>query len=519
MGSSQSVQKEPEPVKLSHYDEAIKIIEENESSNLIFSNLELDRLPAIPDNVFSIHLFEMTLNSIDNLPENLQYLEIKNSKIDLLDMDILPKSIRELYITNSSIERTNGSLKSYLKLTYLISEGNSSGSTDKIISEFPKNLIYLVCSNNQLTSLPPLPKSLTTLDCSNNQLTSLPDLPKSLRNIKCGNNQLTSLPPLPKSLKFLMCQNNQLTSLPPLPKSLYSLNIYNNKIENLPNNIKVENIITCKNDTEDYECVKKNFNEDNIETHYSKDRKLTVLTLKKGTLLFRTMQNLHNIRESFVGVQDKNEYILSSDHESYFFLHPFNNGYGDNTVIFVLTNDVKVILGVNPSEDFNKKNINRDYGKPCQSKKYKSKLRKRIYSNMYCLDDKFIEEYPDVLGWLAPDDSGGNNKHFESNYFPKYRDYVSFYENKEGVLARPELVIYPLKKRSLTDVITPIKEFNSEWIQNHIEDFNYMPIITIDYNVEFAQYKKVIDKLLSDKGFSGYKARRDEMDGLYYLLE
>jgi hypothetical protein len=297
------------------------------------------------------------------------------------------------------------------------------------------------------------------------------------------------------------------------------LNIYNNKIENIPNIKGVESIITCKNDIKDYDCEKKSFKSENIETRIFNGKKLMVLKLKKGTLLFRTMQNLNNINEIYVGIKMKKEYILCSDHEAYFFLHPFNIGYGDNTVIFVLTNDIDVILGVNPAEDFNKKTINQDYGQDCKTKKHGSKLKRRIHFNEKCLSDKLIEQYPNVLGWLAPDDSESNSKHLENLYFPKYREYVSFYENSKGVLARPELVIYPLKTRSMEDVITPVKEFNSEWIEKHIDEFNYKPIVTIDYNVEFKEYKKVMDKLLSEKGFSGYKARRDEEDGLYYLAE
>ncbi len=52
------------------------------------------------------------------------------------------------------------------------------------------NVVYICCSNNQLTSLPNLPNSLQELWCDNNQLTVLPELPNSLQLLYYKNNQL-----------------------------------------------------------------------------------------------------------------------------------------------------------------------------------------------------------------------------------------------------------------------------------------------------------------------------------------
>ena len=104
----------------------------------------------------------------------------------------------------------------------------------------------LDCSNNQLTSLPPLPKTLKELYCSNNQLTSLPPLPETLEILYCEYNQLTSLPPLPETLEELICFNNQLTSLPPLPETLKKLCCSNNQLTSLPH-LKTLEILYCSN--------------------------------------------------------------------------------------------------------------------------------------------------------------------------------------------------------------------------------------------------------------------------------
>ena len=77
-------------------------------------------------------------------------------------------------------------------------------------------LTYLVCNNNQLTSLNISKNTaLETLYCYNNQLTSL-DVSKNtaLTYLSCDNNQLTSLDVLKNTaLTYLSCGDNQLTSL------------------------------------------------------------------------------------------------------------------------------------------------------------------------------------------------------------------------------------------------------------------------------------------------------------------
>ena len=77
-------------------------------------------------------------------------------------------------------------------------------------------------SNKGLTTLDGIDLSrVTYLYCSNNQLTSLPPLPKTLKELICWNNQLTSLPPLPETLKKLSCDDNRL--LPDLPYGLMDM--------------------------------------------------------------------------------------------------------------------------------------------------------------------------------------------------------------------------------------------------------------------------------------------------------
>ena len=113
---------------------------------------------------------------------------------------------------------------------------NISGKRIKSLPDLTrfKNLQFLNCSNNQLTSLPTLPPNLTELHCYSNQLSSLPTLPPNLEVLACSNNKLTLLPTLPKNLEELYCSNNQLTSLPNLPEKLKRLYCHCNKLTSLP---------------------------------------------------------------------------------------------------------------------------------------------------------------------------------------------------------------------------------------------------------------------------------------------
>ena len=95
------------------------------------------------------------------------------------------------------------------------------------------NLQTLHCSNNELTELPNLNENLQTLHCYNNKLTSLPTLNKNLKDLACDNNQLIVLPTLNENLQKLHCYNNRLIMLPILNSTLQDLCYVNNPIHRI----------------------------------------------------------------------------------------------------------------------------------------------------------------------------------------------------------------------------------------------------------------------------------------------
>ena len=112
-----------------------------------------------------------------------------------------------------------------------------SQNTITTLPPLANSLIWLWCSNNTLGSLPVLPSSLQILFADSNHITSIPTpLPNGLVNFEVEQNYLTSLPSvLPNSMIYLICGHNSIDSLPSvLPSSLVYLYCYNNQLTSLP---------------------------------------------------------------------------------------------------------------------------------------------------------------------------------------------------------------------------------------------------------------------------------------------
>jgi len=136
---------------------------------------------------------------------------------DSLFLDYLQDNYPET-IVNDSLD-----VNATTNITYLNISGEGITSLDGI--QFFNNLDTLLCSDNQLTSLPELPDNLKHLDCSSaynflNEITILPELPDNLEYLDCSRNDLISLPELPDNLKYLDCSRNELISMPVLPANL-----------------------------------------------------------------------------------------------------------------------------------------------------------------------------------------------------------------------------------------------------------------------------------------------------------
>ena len=116
--------------------------------------------------------------------------------------------------------------------------------------EFFPNLLYLDCSENQLTSLNvSKDDNLETLYCFRNNLTSLDVSQNSqLKEMQCDNNQLTSLY-LNQAMRELQCQENKLPSLDVSQNTqLIKLDCHGNDLSSLDvSNNKELRYLYCEN--------------------------------------------------------------------------------------------------------------------------------------------------------------------------------------------------------------------------------------------------------------------------------
>jgi Leucine-rich repeat (LRR) protein len=167
---------------------------------------KLKTLPTLPQSLTSLYCGANQLTALPSLPQNLQNLVCAENPLTL--PPTLPQSLIT-FICNSNQSKILPNLPPNLITLHC---SNMQLST---LPQLPQTLRELECDNNQLTALPQLPQSLGRLICSNNQLAVLPLLPQSLSCLYCSHNQLTALPQLP-NLTWLICDDNQLTTIPPL---------------------------------------------------------------------------------------------------------------------------------------------------------------------------------------------------------------------------------------------------------------------------------------------------------------
>lgn len=391
--------------------------------------------------------------------------------------------------------------------------------------EFPKNLTSLTIKNTPLTSLPKLPENLVYLYIDNVPITRLPELPKSLRFLRVHNTKLTKLPTLSPTLLYLKVSNNQITEFPKITRLLKGLTINNNKIKHFPplekfKNLKSLRIENNPGSLQYYKVAK--LNKNNI----SNKNEIPVLTLRKGTVLFHNMETMENIYDMYLGIKVGDSYVMNFNSQVYFMPHPFHTvSYGKMTTICVLQNDVKVILGIKPSnlikEDItgNNKYFTRENCKDTSS---------LLESRYDCPGDNIIKN--NIMGWITYDNNplvlGGTLWHAESNHFLKYYKYISYYKNRDGVVDRPEIMMHPYKRRLNKDIIIKESEAfeasllgDKTWLDKNEHKFNYKIIEIIEDNQDFKSYKSIIDSFLSKGGHNGYHMFRNEKDGFYMIRE
>ena len=238
---------------------------------------------------------------------------------------------------------------------------------------------------------------------------------------------------------------------------------------------------------------------------YNKE-KVNFTTLRKGTVLFRGLET-PNLESDFLGVFKNGKYYCYPNFYVYFYPYPFvADTIFDfkNMVMYYLTEDVEVVLGVLPSHNMRVDRYNDNYLFTCSEKKISSEFEGRDYDA--CFDEKFLQKYPFNSGIVTISPTDG--QHHVQNFFnPKQAELTDFYHFNqifEGDIGVVEFMLHPLQKRSSTEIVTEFsgKETPYDYISKNEELFNYKPF----YVTEHKRYQKDqlyddVMQMLSPKGF------------------
>ena len=200
-----------------------------------------------------------------------------------------------------------------------------------------------------------------------------------------------------------------------------------------------------------------------METIPYRNTRLLIKTIPKGTILFRILRNPEN---DFRGVplQDGTRCIVPT-FNVYFYPNPFaaeitfqkylEKDYDSNIYAFILTKDIKTISLVNPSKytrlDKSRKRI---FIKRCSTVK-KGCLPRQQNNYDACFSRTIIEKYPDIVGYIGIPfhDSFSLKKGLKDPKNTKFLKYFHFESDNMGTTGVPEIAMYPLTKRSPTDII------------------------------------------------------------------
>ena len=168
----------------------------------------IDYFDSLPKDLENISLIDKKINFIPNLSRFTNLITLTLLRCSIKILSTLPNSLETLIITRSGLE-------------YLPNLENT-------------RLIEILCSHNNLKSLPKFPDTLILLNVSYNKLTTITDLPDSLKEITLSNNQIEKIQRFPNNTRIINVNYNFLTELPTIPEKTNELMCNHNKLVSMP---------------------------------------------------------------------------------------------------------------------------------------------------------------------------------------------------------------------------------------------------------------------------------------------
>ena len=277
-----------------------------------------------------------------------------------------------------------------------------------------------------------------------------------------------------------------------------------------------------------------------IEQRSYNDIQVPLLTIPKGTVLFRSMRKEGLILTDFLGIPDEeNNYCLSPYHNVYFYTYPYvidTNKHAENEnkmhmVMYVTATDVKVVLLLNPSPYVRHRDEKAPFFTECDKVQFCGTTGKEYDK---CLLMDFMQDNPDVCGMIgiqAADVTRFNNK-WRTPEFEPFRKFVTFLWDAGNMRDKknygtPEIALYPLRMRNLKEIKTKVDDSTNmfDYIMKRSNKYNYIPFQSM-----YHQFLKHDDKfyrmliaMFSPRGFVEEKVTQhltiDKRTYFYMLYE
>lgn len=153
----------------------------------------------------------LDITSISNIPYSVKLLHVLDCKLCMgIEKDEIPPNVEQLNISNNQLNFLN---LANLPPNILALHCNNNKITEMFNGEFLTKIIVLKAVGNQLEHLPNFSPSLQKLDVSRNNLKSIDNLSSGIKEVDCSANSIEELVNLPIGLTKLIVYKNNIKRL------------------------------------------------------------------------------------------------------------------------------------------------------------------------------------------------------------------------------------------------------------------------------------------------------------------
>lgn len=245
------------------------------------------------------------------------------------------------------------------------------------------------------------------------------------------------------------------------------------------------------------------------------------MTIPKGTVLFRGIDNTAKLTSDFAGVLTKGKFCLHDNYNVFFYPFPFVSmsiAKYEYTCIHVTTRDLTLLNLILPSK-FNRADRTRGIGgiKTCSNMKFGCDLQGYAYDP--CVDYSIVPK--DVAGMVAIAQDDAYTVRTNPRMFASFfNTYFTTYKDSRGTVGVPEFVLHPLiEKVGKQEQITDFKA----WYSANKSKFNYN-YLHIFKSTDITVTQNLMDEFLSKKGLDlgdeePYHLKMNKKTGFFQVVE